>query len=166
MRAWAALAIGGVLHAIVTAWAVSRLPPDGVPLQFGSDGTANRVGARSEVLMISAVPGVVVLGLGIGLVLLARYGPLRALNIPHRAYWLAEGRQPEVRRMLATDMALVMGATLVFLSLIPLWIVLGAEGGGDALSPLVFWVPIGTYVAAVLIWSVWLSRYRYRPRPR
>lgn len=164
MRPWAALGASSVWYALATAWAATRLPPDGVPLQFDASGAENRVGARSEALTISVVPGVLVLGLGVGLVLLARYGPLTAMNIPHKSYWLTEEREPEVRRMLAADISLIMSATLVFLSLIPLWIVLGAEAGGDALSPLLFGAPIGAYVAGLLIWSVWFGRYRYRPR--
>lgn len=133
-----------------------------VPLQVNAAGTANRVGSRSNALTIAAAPGIVVLGLGVGLVLLAQYGPLRAMNIPHRSYWLAEQREPEVRRMLAADIALIMSVTLVFLSLLPLGIVLAAR---DGLSPLLVWLPIGAYVAVVLTWSGWLARYRYRPRP-
>jgi hypothetical protein len=90
----------------------------------------------------SAVLGVVMLGLGVGLVLLARYSPLRAMNIPHKSCWPAEHREPEVRRMRPGGTTLIMSAPLVFLSLIPLWTVLGAKAHGDALAPLLFWAPV------------------------
>jgi hypothetical protein len=142
MRAWAALASSSVLYALATAWAATQLPPDGVPLHFGA-GTANRLGSQNEAMTTSAVLGVVMLGVGVGLVLLARYGPLRAMNIPHKSYWLAEHREPEVRRMRPADMALIMSAPLVFLSLIPLWTALGAKAHSDAPAPLLFEAPIG-----------------------
>jgi hypothetical protein len=142
MRAWAALlASSSVLYALVTAWAATQLPPDGMPLHFDAGGTADRLGSRSEAMTTSAVLGVVMLGLGVGLVLLARYGPLRAMNIPHKPCWLAEYREPEVRRMRPGGMALIISAPLVFLSLIPLWTVLGAKAHGDALAPLLFGAP-------------------------
>jgi hypothetical protein len=165
MRAWVVLATSGVFYALVVTWAATQLPSDGVPLQFGTSGRINRVGTRGEALTPSIVLAVVMLGLGVGLVLLARYGPLRALNIPNKSYWLAADRAPEVRRMLADDMALTIGGTLVFLALIPVWAVLGARGGDDALPDVVVVVPIGAFIVGLLAWCVWLGRYRYRPRP-
>lgn len=164
MRPWVVLATSGGLYALVVAWAATQLPPDGIPLQFGAGGRVNRIGNRAEALTPSIVLAVVILALGVGLVLLARHGPLRALNIPNKEYWLAEGRAPEVRRMLADDMALTMAGVLVFLALIPVWAVLGARGGDDALPDVVVVAPVVALVVGLLVWTVWLARYRYRPR--
>jgi hypothetical protein len=60
---------------------------------------------------------------------------------PHKSLWLAGQREPGVRRMLAADMALIMSATLAFLSLIPLWTVLGAKA---TVTPLLAPVVLGT----------------------
>jgi Protein of unknown function (DUF1648) len=165
MRAWAALATNSILYALATAWAAIQLPAEGVPLHFNASGTADRLGSRSQALTIAVLPGLVVLGLTIGLMLLVRYGPLKMMNIPHKSYWLAEQRQTQARRMLTADLALVMSVTLVFLAQIPVWIALGARTGGAALSPLLILGPIVAYIAGLLIWSVWLVRYRYRPGP-
>lgn len=156
------MAAGAAVFAVAVAWEAAQLPSDGVPLHVNASGAVDRVGSRMEALLFSALPGVVVLGLGIGLVLLVRHGSLRAINIPHKPYWLAEQRLPQLRRMLAVDVAVSMSSTLLFVSLIPVLLV--ALAGGADLAPGVLWVPIGIYFAAVAAWAVWLARYRYRPQ--
>lgn len=165
MRVWAVLTAGALVHVLVVGWAANRLARDDVPLQFDASGAVTHYGSQAQALALAVVPGVLMLAIGVGLVLLARHGPLRMVNIPHRAYWLDPRREPELRRMLADDIALVIASTLVFLALIPVWIVIGTQTDGAGLTPAVFGWPIGIYLVGTLTWSVWLSRRRYRPRP-
>lgn len=163
MRTWGALTASTVLYAAAVVWAATRMPPDGIPLHFGATGTADRLGSRSAALTMMILLGVLVLGLGIGLVLLARRGPLTVVNIPHRSYWSAEHRQPELRRKLADDAAFVMSLTTVLLSLIPIATVLALTAQPVAAPPVLLWVSTAAYIAALLAWCVWLARHRYRP---
>ncbi|MFC4943537.1 DUF1648 domain-containing protein [Pseudonocardia sp. GCM10023141] len=163
MRPWGILFVGAAWYAAVAVWAAVRIPPGEVPVHFGIDGTADRFGSAGQALTLALLPGIIVLLLGVGLVLLVRRGPLRVLNIPHKDYWLTAAREPLLRRMLAVDVASLLCATLVFLSLIPVWIVEGARGGAGSSSPLVL-LPVAVFVVAVPVWSVWLVRVRYRRR--
>jgi hypothetical protein len=88
---------------------------------------------------------------------------LTLLNFPHKAYWLATQRLPAVRRMLADDVALIMGGTLAFLAFVPIWTVLGAEAPDRTVAPVLFWVPLGCFGLALLGWAVCLARRRYCP---
>lgn len=165
MRPWLCLAAGASLLALSTAWAATRLPGGAVPLQFGRNGQVNRWGTRADVLAPPLLLGAVLLVLGIVLVLLAWYGPARSLNVPHRGYWLTPEREPVVRRMLAEDAALVVGVVLAFLALLPVWAVLGTEGGSDALPPVLILGPVAVLVLGVPAWGAWLVLRRYRPPP-
>ncbi|WP_252437519.1 hypothetical protein [Pseudonocardia humida] len=160
MRPWLVLAGGAAVYAAATAWGAARWPEDAVPLHFDASGAVDRVGSRTEAVTSLTVLGAVMLVLGAGLVLLALRGPLTAFNFPNRSHWLTAERLPRLRRMLATDVAVVIGATLVFLALLPLWTTLAVESGA-APSPLLFWGPTAGFLLAVLAWGVRSAR-RYR----
>lgn len=165
MRAWVALAAGAVLYTLVAVLSAAALPAEGVPLHFTASGQADRLGTRGAAVTTWAWLGAGMLGLAVLVILVARHGPLRLLNVPHRSYWTAEQREPTLRRMLAADAAAVMGLTLAFLAVIPLWTVLGTRTPDGAVAPHVFWVPVALYLAGLVAWTVWLTRSRYRPRP-
>lgn len=165
MRAWVLLAAGAVLYGLAAAWAVAHLPADGIPIHFTASGRPDRFGGRDQVVRLWVSLGAGMLALGVALVLLARRGPLRLMNVPHREYWTAARREPLLRRMLAVDSAAVMGATLVLLACIPVWTVLATRDPGGALPPLVLWLPVALYLGGLAAWTVWLVVRRYRPRP-
>ncbi len=164
MRAWLTLGAGAAVYAAAVVWAAGRLPPDGVPLHFDAAGAADRLGSRGAALTAMGLVGVGMLALGAGLVLLIHRGPLRSMNLPHREYWLTEERRPRLRRMLALDMAVIMGGTLAYLSFIPVSTALAAAAPDRAVPPVVLWTPTAVYFPAVLALVVWIARYRYRPR--
>jgi hypothetical protein len=163
MRDWAALAVSALVYALSVNWAAGQLPAAGVPLRFDAAGEIVRVGSRSDAVTIWIWLGVGMLALGVALVALARLGPLRIMNIPHRSYWMARQRQPAVRRMLSTDVAAIMSVTIVFLALLPLWTVQGSRATGNVVAPSLFWVPTAIYLACLVSWAVWLTLRRYRP---
>jgi hypothetical protein len=165
VRAWLFLLVGGLLYAATVGWSAMTLPADGVPLHFAADGVADRVGPREEALTAMAVLGVLLLGLGVALVLLARHGPLTSFSFPRKAYWLAPQRRPAVRRMLATDVALVLGGTLAFLALLPVWTVIGAATPDNAVAPALIWVPLGCFCVGLLLWAVSFVRRFHRGDP-
>lgn len=163
MRDWLALAVSALVYALSVNWAAGQLPANGVPLRFSAAGEITGVGSRGDALTVWVCLGLGMLALGAALVMLARRGPLRIMNIPHRSYWMARQRQPVVRRMISTDMAAIMSVTIVFLALLPLWTVEGTRATAAAVAPSLFWVPTTIYLAGLVSWSVWLPRRRYRP---
>lgn len=159
------LAVGGALYAAAVAWALPRLPAEGVPLHFGPRGVADELGSRDQAVVAMVLTGAGLLALGTVLVLLARRAPLGAVNVPHRSYWVAEQRRPVLRGMLAVDVAVLIGVTLAFLVLFPVSTALAVASPDRALPPLAFWGPTAVYAVGLLAWVGWLVRFRYRPPP-
>ena len=164
MRAWLTLAAGAAVYAAALAWAAGRLPPDGVPMHFGAGGAADGFGSRGAALTAMVLVGAGLLALGAGLVLLIHRGPLESVNLPHREHWLTEERRPRLRRMLGVDMAVLIGGTLAYLSIIPVSTALAAAAPDRAVAPAALWTPTAVYLLGVLARVVWMARYRYRPR--
>jgi hypothetical protein len=163
MRPWLALAAGSALYALAVLWSATRLPPDGVPRHFDASGLADSFSSRSEVLGSHITFGGIMLGLGVGTVCLARWGSLRLVNIPHKDYWLRDGRRPAFRRMLANDLGVMMGGTLGFLGLIPLGSVYALQFDPVGLPGSVMWLAFAAYMIALFGWCGWLAMRRYKP---
>lgn len=163
MWSWVRLAAGGVVYALAVVWAAVLLPPDGVPLHLGANGLADRIGARSEWLTSAVTLGVVVLLIGAGSVTLVRWGSLRWTNVPYKQYWTAPERRDRLRRMLATDVSGLLGATLAFLAHVPLGSVLALRSAPPGVPPAVMWSVVAAYLVSLAGWCGWMVRYRYRP---
>jgi hypothetical protein len=163
MRAWAVLAVGAIMYASSVVWAATRLPETGVPRHFTAHGIANRVGARGEAVHEWIWLGVMMLGLSVGVILIVRLGPLSLANLPYKSYWMTEQRQAILRGMLATDLAVVMCLTLLYLALIPQWVVSAARAVPKALPPVMVWGPFGLYLLLVVLWLGWRFLTSYRP---
>lgn len=163
MRPWFALASGAALYALAVLWSGMQLPPEGVPRHFDAAGLADSFGSRSEALSSHIAFGGIMLGLGIGTVCLARWGPLRLVNIPHKNYWLRVDRRPVFRRMLANDLGIMMGCTLGFLGLIPLGSVFALQFDPVGLPGVVMWLAFAVYMIALFVWCGWLTMRRYKP---
>ena len=161
MRPWLYLFAGGVLYAVAVGWAAAVLPPSGVVLHFGAGGAADRFGTRADAVTLMAALGGFLLGVGALVVLLARRGSLSLFNVPNKDYWMAPERRPRLRRMLANDVARVLGGTLVFLVVVPIWTVMGTGAAERSVTPVLFWVPLAGFGAALLVWAGSSMRHRY-----
>jgi hypothetical protein len=162
MRAWIPLAIAGLLYVAVLGWAAVALPPDGVPLHFGVGGRADRFGSRAAAMWMFGLVGAGMFALFSGLLVAVGRSSLRHMNVPHKAYWMTPERRPQLRRMLAADLAVLGSATIVLLAALIGFVVDAAVAGEALLSP-AFLVVLGCYFAVVLGWCGWLARRRYRP---
>ncbi len=78
-----------VVYALAVWWAAVRLPVDDVPLHFGASGLADAFGTRAEALAGHIGFGMLMVGLGVASIVLARRGPLRLVNMPYKDYWTA-----------------------------------------------------------------------------
>jgi hypothetical protein len=147
-------------YAVVLAVLAGTLP-DRVPLHFGADLQADRTGSRTELLVVVAV---------VGLVLVAVFGGSRrftdrvrldAINVPHAAYWRTPEHEAELRRRVRTDLLAVGTATTLLLAA-QFALVGAAASAGTGLSA---WsvVLLAGYLAGLAGWAIWLSTSRYRP---
>lgn len=163
MRPWVVLIGSAVLYAAAVAWSAPLLPPEGVPLHFAADGTADRFGSRSEALFSQVALGAVLVGLGAALVVVVRRAPLSLVNVPHKDYWTAEERSPRFRRMLAADLAALIGTTLGLAALIPVGTAAALRSDPVGLPAVALWGSLALYLLVVGLWLVRLARHRYRP---
>lgn len=164
MRALMAVAACTLVYALVAVWEAPRLPADGIPLHFDGSGEADRFGTRGEAVALWTWLGIGAFGFALLVILLVRHAPLGIMNVPHKTYWSAPHREPVLRRMLETDMAVFLSATILFLAMVPVWTVLAVRAGGD-LPAAVFWAPLALFLVALGAWTVWVHARRYRPRP-
>lgn len=164
MRPWPLLLTGGLIYAAAVVWAATSLPSDSIPLHFDAAGAPDRFASRGEALATFIGIGLVMFGIGAGGIWFAHRSSLTFVNIPHKDYWTAPERRARLRQMLALDIALLMAATLALLGLIPLATVRALRSDPVGLPPVVLWSVLGLFLAAVAAWSIWLVKYRYRPR--
>ncbi|GAA1397173.1 hypothetical protein GCM10009613_49440 [Pseudonocardia kongjuensis] len=163
MRPWFPLLAGSVFYAAALLWAATELPPDGVPLHFDAGGTPTWFGTRTQFLGFGALFGLFMIGTGAGLYALVARGPLGAVSVPHKEYWMHPRRAGRLRRMLAEDMGRLFGAVVAFLALVPVAAVHATRVDPPRLPVGPVWVAVTVLVLGIVAWCVWQTRYRYRP---
>ncbi|MFC5993295.1 DUF1648 domain-containing protein [Pseudonocardia hispaniensis] len=163
-RAWLMLALSGLVYAATLVWAAAALPPGEIPVHFGADGRADRLGSRGELLGVFGGVGALVLALFGGTLAAGAHGRTEWLNIPHKDYWSAPENRARLRRLLAGDIAVLGGATMLLLTALVV-ITVRAIGTQPARLPPALWVVLGVYLALV-VGATLLGRRRYRPPPQ
>jgi uncharacterized membrane protein len=95
---------------------------DELPRQMASHfdfhGRATGWGPKLQFVVLEAVALVMMTALPVAIVLTAYYAPAALLNIPHGEYWLAEEREAESRRAIASWGLWFAAVTLWFLALV------------------------------------------------
>jgi uncharacterized membrane protein len=156
-----AFAISIALFAAVLAWSATVLP-DRVPVHFGFSGAADRVVSRPRALLEVGLAGVFVAALLGGVATWVRRSmSLSTLNVPHKEYWTAAGREPRLRAMVADDTLVTGTATMLLFSGVLLATVSVADEPEPRLGVWAFGL-IGGFVVFVVGYAV-LARRRYRP---
>jgi uncharacterized membrane protein len=162
-----ALALRGLYLGAVTAYAgvvliVSLALPERAPLHFGPSGEADSYGSRGEVALSFVVVGAALLALFAVGGWLVRRGSTTWLNVPAKDWWTATPeREQTMRAMLAADLHAVGTAT--FLLLAAIVALIGRAARDDTGLGPAAWVLVGLFLAAVLGWSLFSARVRYRP---
>jgi hypothetical protein len=160
VRAWAAFAASAIVLAVVLL-VLAAVLPERVPLHFGPSLEPDAVGDRGTFLALAAGAGALVGGLLGGLAHWMDRVPLRAVNVPHAAYWKTPEREPELRRRLRVDLLVIGTLTLLLLAVV--YGLTGEAAVSDSrLSPWAY-VVLAVYLAAVLGFCAWLGTRRYRP---
>ena len=148
------------LYASSVACSAVALPAE-VPLHFGSGGSADSYGSRSEALIGFGVLGLFMVTVWLVCRWMVRRAGLDVFNVPHPDYWKTSENEPELRRRVEDDLAWFVAATILLLAGIPVSTVVAAQGSGEL--PWGFFVIFVLYLLGTLGWTVHLFTRRYRP---
>jgi hypothetical protein len=160
-RALSLIAVSAAVYTVAAWWAAGRLPDDRVPMHINAAGQVDRYGSRVSAINFFIGLGGFLLVLGVGLVCLCRFLPVRWLNIPHKEYWIDPQRAPIVTQMITWDMAVIFSIPLLALSSVPINIALMSRDPG--VSGLWIIGPVGVMFVALVGYTIWMVARRYRP---
>jgi uncharacterized membrane protein len=153
------LALGAtILAAIVVILATGTALPDHVAIHFGARGTPNSWASRDGYLALVVAQVVVVPALLLGLkVVLPRWAP-RFLKVPNRDYWLAAPRRTAALRRIASYVAILDIAVVVFLTVMHLVIVQANARPSPQLPLGPFVATLVVFIVATAAWSLLVRR--------
>lgn len=163
MSAGRLLALGATALVLVLVRGSFFGPPE-IPLHFGLDGSADRMGSRGRWAAELGLAGAAVTAVFVGLLRWLPRLPVTALNLPHKEYWARPENEDRVRRMVAEDLGRIGAVTLLMLAAVGVLTIEAAEQPGPSLGRDAL-VVVGGYVALVLLWSLLAVRRRYRVPP-
>ncbi|NPC98471.1 DUF1648 domain-containing protein [Nocardioides sp. zg-DK7169] len=151
-------------YVVLLGAAATRLP-ERVPVHLGFMEHPERWGSRTETVALLGGAGLV---LALAVVGAARVLPRQPLSspwvdVPHHAWWAATPEREAVaqQRMAGGLYGLGAGAMLV-MSAVLVSVVVTARAGEPTLGT-PFLAAIGGGVGGLIIWSLWMSLFRYRP---
>jgi serine/threonine-protein kinase len=156
---WAAVVFVGIYAGFV-AYVVTSSEglPARVATHFNGAGRADGWMSRSAHVGWTVVGGLVVPAIVVGAMFMTRFVSDDSVNLPHKAYWLAEGRRAETMDYLLRH-AIWLGCWVVMLFAGLQYLVVEANGRRPpGMSASVGWV-IGTFAAGVIAWLVALARH-------
>ena len=159
-RALMLIAVSCAVYALVAWWAASQLPAGDIAMHVNTAGEVDKSTSRAGAITYFVGLGGFVMLLAIGVVCMCAFVPIRFLNIPNKDYWTAPERVPTVRKMLVWDAGVIFSMPFLALSFIPVNIVLLSENPDT--SALWIVAPIGLWLLAILCYTIWMVRRRYR----
>jgi hypothetical protein len=164
-RALLLVLASAAMYVSTVAWALSRLPEDGVALHVNTGGTVNAYATRADAMGLFVTVGVVIMVLAIVSVASARWIPTTMINMPHKEFWTEPRRLPQFRRMLCWDLAVLFSLPLLVFSYLPVDITLTTL---DPVGHGHFWfvLAIALLVLGVPAYVGWMVLRRYRPGDR
>ncbi|WP_166137155.1 hypothetical protein [Nocardioides ochotonae] len=152
-------------YAVLLGVAATRLP-ERVPVHLGFMEHPESWGSRAEVVALFGVAGLV---LALATPWVARVLPRQPLSspwvdVPHLEWWSATpAREAEAQRRMVGVLYGVGAAAMVLLGGVLVSVVATARAGEPTLgSP--FLTVIGGGVVGLIVWSLWMSLFRYRPQ--
>jgi len=160
LRPYAILALAWLAFAAYVWWSSAQLP-ERVATHFGANGTPNGWQTQAGYLRFTLIFGTVVPGFVLGTFMLIRQLNGWGLNIPHKDYWLAPDRRQETMDFVQRRGVWMAGLMLAFLTSVH-YSILVANAQTHVSLPPAFFILIGAFVVATLVWSVTLIRHFYR----
>lgn len=160
---WIVLALV-LLASVATLLSLRNRLPEIVATHFGIDGRADGSMSRSGFIVFLLAMQFGMTALFGGLALLLPRLPTAMINLPNKAYWLAEPRRATTLACLHNSMLAMGIATCLLLLGLGLWtawvnrqeeVRLGSE----------FWWVLGSYGGFVVVWSVvFIGRFARLPK--
>ncbi|TIC88202.1 DUF1648 domain-containing protein [Nocardioides sp. GY 10113] len=155
-------AFAGSCLLYAAAWVAAAVAlPDRVPVHFGFSGEVDRWSGRGELLVGTALVGLLVAGV----LALVAFAPVPAsmVNVPHKEWWTATPERAERMRAMARADALWLGtATMLLLTCLLVVTTAVADDPEPSLGPW-FFAAIGIFLAAVTLHTAYSFVVRYRP---
>lgn len=142
-----ALAIA-LLAYVTTTVGVLVLGPERVAAHFAANGRVTRFDDTATHLGLMSLVVIGLVALLEALPVLARRGPVTALNVPNREQWNTPERRALLARLLREDIRLLTAASVLLIT--GMTVLSAIAGAGDDIPPWAFPAMFLPFVAAVL----------------
>ncbi|WP_323794054.1 DUF1648 domain-containing protein [Nocardioides sp.] len=152
--------LGSLVAYLLVLAAAALLLPDRVPLHFDGSGAVDRVGSRTEALVVFGLVGALLGAVLGGAAAWSPRMPLTFINLPaaSKEWWTATPeREGAMRRRMERDLWAIAAATVLLLCGVCLLTVRAARSVDPGLGPW-FWVVLGLYLLYVLGWTLRVVR--------
>jgi len=160
LRPYVLLALAWLAFAAYVWWSSAQLP-ERVATHFGANGAPNGWQTHEGYLRFMLTFGTVIPAFVLGTFALIRQLKGWGLNIPHKDYWLAAERREETMAFVQRRGVWMSGLMLVFLTSVH-YSIIAANAQPHASLPPIFFVLVGAFLVATLVWSATLIRHFYR----
>ena len=127
--------------------------PDRVASKFGLGGQPGRYMPRTAYLFCMGIVGLVLPFSGLISWVVSKVGP-GGVNVPNRAYWFAPERIAETQSYLLTHSLWFACVCVAFMAGVHFLIVRANKQNPPKLSMPLLFLFLGTFLAAVILWSV------------
>jgi hypothetical protein len=166
-RPWSILAASAGAYLAAVAYAAWLLPADTAHVRDHGQvaGQSSRLQALLPFLAIGAF--VILLSvLAVGSASMAvRRVPATQWRMLHKRYWATPEREPVLRRMIVTDIAIFTGLINLAVGALPVSVVLTSRGCTGGLASAAKLAPLGC-ILGIPLYLVWMLTIRYRPPTR
>lgn len=142
-------------------WWTSAHLPGRVATHFGPTGAPNGWQTREEYVRFTLIFGAAVPAFILGTFEIIRRLNGWGLNIPNKNYWLAPERREETLGFVHRRGFWMASLMLFFLTSVH-YSILAANAQPHASLPPIFFVLVGAFLVATLVWSATLIRHFYR----
>ncbi|HEY6329780.1 MAG TPA: DUF1648 domain-containing protein [Blastocatellia bacterium] len=130
--------------------------PATVVSHFSASGAPNGWSPKLSLFVLYGIVMTVAIVISTVVPLLVQVLPPSMINLPNKDYWLSDEKRPETIRVFRRYFRW-FGVMLMALLVAVFQVVFQANLVSVPPSPMVFWVLLGTFIAATLIWAIRFS---------
>jgi uncharacterized membrane protein len=137
---------------LVRSFVVFDQLPSTIASHYGPNGHPDGWSGRTEFFVLFWLVLAVVVGSLLGSAVLMKHIPARYLNLPHKEYWLQEGRL-ELARAKMEGAMWWMCASSTLLCTAVLELVIQSNLNREPLDSTLMWLVLGSYFVFTLVWT-------------